>query len=334
MRKLQRRLWALMLALMLAISPCLAEETEPEPTPEEDAVVENPEEEEQFDDNIDSYLIDKRAEVANMRHLMLIGIDARPGETTGRSDTMIIVTLDPDGNVIKLTSIMRDLYVEIPGRKNNRINATYVFGGPELLMETIELNFGVHIDHYIAVNFSMLGKLIESIGGLTLTVENEYYMRRINAVIKQDNRVLGIDRNDQLLTEPGEQLMTGKQAQAYARYRYGTADGDFGRTVRQREIITKIFEKLNQMTAIELMGLVVDNFDNVYTNLSVSDLASYAPVLISMKDAEIQEMRLPIDGGYQSKTIAGMSVLVPNREKNMQALLEFLGELSMKGNEK
>ena len=326
MRKLQRRLWALMLALMLAISPCLAEETEPEPTPEEDAVVENPEEEEQFDDNIDSYLTDKRAEVANMRHLLLIGIDARPGETTGRSDTMMIVTLDPDGNVIKLTSIMRDLYVEIPGRKNNRINATYVFGGPELLMETIELNFGVHIDHYIAVNFSMLGKLIDSIGGLTLTVENEYYMRRINAVIKQDNRVLGIDRNDQLLTEPGEQLMTGKQAQAYARDRYGTADGDFGRTVRQREIITKIFEKLNQMTAIELMGLVVDNFDNVYTNLSVSDLASYAPVLISMKDAEIQEMRLPIDGGYQSKTIAGMSVLVPNREKNMQALLEFLGE--------
>ena len=289
-------------------------------------MVENPEEEEQFDDNIDSYLTDKRAEVANMRHLLLIGIDARPGETTGRSDTMMIVTLDPDGNVIKLTSIMRDLYVEIPGRKNNRINATYVFGGPELLMETIELNFGVHIDHYIAVNFSMLGKLIDSIGGLTLTVENEYYMRRINAVIKQDNRVLGIDRNDQLLTEPGEQLMTGKQAQAYARYRYGTADGDFGRTVRQREIITKIFEKLNQMTAIELMGLVVDNFDNVYTNLSVSDLASYAPVLISMKDAEIQEMRLPIDGGYQSKTIAGMSVLVPNREKNMQALLEFLGE--------
>lgn len=326
MRKLQRRFWALMLALMLAISPCLAEETEPEPTPEEDAVVENPEEEELFDDNIDSYLADKRAEVAKMRHLLLIGIDARPGETTGRSDTMIIVTLDPDGNVIKLTSIMRDLYVEIPGRKNNRINATYVFGGPELLMETIELNFGVHIDHYIAVNFSMLGKLIDSIGGLTLTVENEYYMRRINAVIKQDNRVLGIDRNDQLLTEPGEQLMTGKQAQAYARYRYGTADGDFGRTVRQREIITKIFEKLNQMTAIELMGLVVDNFDNVYTNLSVSDLASYAPVLISMKDAEIQEMRLPIDGGYQSKTIAGMSVLVPNREKNMQALLEFLGE--------
>ncbi len=104
---------------MLAISPCLAEQ-EPE-TPEEDAVVENPEEEEQFDDHVDSYLTDKRAEVANMRHLLLIGMES-PGETTGRSDTMIIVT-PVDGNVIKLTSIMRDLYVEIPGRKNNRISA-------------------------------------------------------------------------------------------------------------------------------------------------------------------------------------------------------------------
>ena len=239
---------------------------------------------------------------------------------------MIVVTLDPDGNTIKLTSIMRDLYVEIPGRKNNRINATYVFGGPELLMETIELNFGIHVENYIAVNFSMLGKLIDAIGGLTITVENDYYMDRINAVIKQDNKVLGIDLKDGLLTEPGEQLMTGKQAQAYARYRYGTSDGDFGRTARQREVVTLIFEKLAQKTAIELMNMVVENSGNVYTNLSVADLAAFAPVLISMKDAQISELRLPIDGGYKSQTVAGMSVLVPNREKNMAAVMEFLEE--------
>ena len=261
-----------------------------------------------------------------MRHLLLIVLDARPGEQTGRSDTMIIVTLDPDENTIKLTSIMRDLYVEIPGHKNNRINAAYVFGGPELLMETIEVNFGIHIDSYIAVDFSMLGALIDSIGGLTLNVENEYYMRRINAVIKEDNKVLGIDVNDQLLTEPGEQLMTGKQAQAYARYRYGTSDGDFGRTARQREVITKIFEKLGDMTVIELMSLVVDNSKNIYTNISVSDLASFAPVLVSMREAQIEELRLPVDGGYTSKTISGMSVLVPDREANMQALMDFLGD--------
>ena len=326
MKTVLRKLAAMLLILALGLCPALAEETEATDVQADDAVVYDPEEEVYFQDDVDSYLTEKRAQVSEMRHLLLIGLDARPGEQTGRSDTMIIVTLDPDENTIKLTSIMRDLYVEIPGHKNNRINAAYVFGGPELLMETIEVNFGIHIDSYIAVDFSMLGALIDSIGGLTLNVENEYYMRRINAVIKEDNKVLGIDVNDQLLTEPGEQLMTGKQAQAYARYRYGTSDGDFGRTARQREVITKIFEKLGDMTVIELMSLVVDNSKNIYTNISVSDLASFAPVLVSMREAQIEELRLPVDGGYTSKTISGMSVLVPDREANMQALMDFLGD--------
>ena len=326
MKTVLRKLAAMLLILALGLCPALAEETEATDVQADDAVVYDPTEEVDFQDDVDSYLTEKRAQVSEMRHLLLIGLDARPGEQTGRSDTMIIVTLDPDENTIKLTSIMRDLYVEIPGHKNNRINAAYVFGGPELLMETIEVNFGIHIDSYIAVDFSMLGALIDSIGGLTLNVENEYYMRRINAVIKEDNKVLGIDVNDQLLTEPGEQLMTGKQAQAYARYRYGTSDGDFGRTARQREVITKIFEKLGDMTVIELMSLVVDNSKNIYTNISVSDLASFAPVLVSMRDAQIEELRLPVDGGYTSKTISGMSVLVPDREANMQALMDFLGD--------
>lgn len=317
------RILVLLVSLALAVMPALAEEAEDN---EDDSVVYDPSEELEFESEMDGYMLEEREKVAEMRSLLLIGIDARPGEETGRSDTMIVVTLDPDGNTIKLTSIMRDLYVEIPGRKNNRINATYVFGGPELLMETIELNFGIHVENYIAVNFSMLGKLIDAIGGLTITVENDYYMDRINAVIKQDNKVLGIDLKDGLLTEPGEQLMTGKQAQAYARYRYGTSDGDFGRTARQREVVTLIFEKLAQKTAIELMNMVVENSGNVYTNLSVADLAAFAPVLISMKDAQISELRLPIDGGYKSQTVAGMSVLVPNREKNMAAVMEFLEE--------
>ncbi len=320
MNRLFRALAALVAVIMLVSVLAYAEEDEDEP------VNYDPDEEVGFQDSIDEHLIEERAKVSEMRNLLLIGIDARPGETTGRSDTMIIVTLDPDDNSIKLTSIMRDLYVEIPGYKNNRINASYVFGGADLLMKTIEANFGVHIDNYIAVNFSMLGSLIDAIGGLTLTVENDYYMDRINAVIKMDNKVLGINIKDGLLTESGEQQMTGKQAQAYARYRYGTKDGDFGRTARQREVITKIFEKLSGMNVLSLMRLVVNNASNVYTNLAVSDLASFAPVLISMKDASIEELRLPVDGGYKSRTIAGMSVLVPDRTKNMDALMEFLGE--------
>ena len=325
-----KRIVSVILVLMLLPLCALSEEGdgtiifELNEESEEDAIVFEPDEEIQFDTRIDDYMLEERAKIAEMKSILLIGIDARPREETGRSDTMIIVTLDPDNNSIKLTSLMRDLYVEIPGRKNNRINATYVFGGPELLMETIEANFGIHIDNYIAVNFSMLAQLIDTIGGLELTVESDYYKNRINAVIKQDNKVLGIDRNDGLLESAGTTLMTGKQAQAYARYRYGTKDGDFGRTARQREVITKIFAKLATKSAIELINLAVANFEYVYTNLSVTDIAAFAPVLVSMGNAEIEELRIPIDGAFRYQSISGMSVLVPNREKNIEALMEFI----------
>ena len=166
MRSKLRCFIAAVLISALCAVPVLAEE----PVETDEPVVYEPSEEVEFTDDIDSFMLEKREQVAQMRHLLLIGIDARPGEETGRSDTTIIVSLDPEGNIIKLTSIMRDLYVEIPGYRNNRINSSYVFGGAELLMSTIEENFGIHVESYIAVNFSMLGKLIDSIGGLTLNL--------------------------------------------------------------------------------------------------------------------------------------------------------------------
>ena len=322
---LLKRLMACLMALALLLGGAIAEENTADDY-EDDVLVTDPEEEVEFIDQLAEELAKSAELVGELRHLLLVGIDARPGEKTGRSDTIIVVTVDPEKNEIKLTSIMRDLYVEIPGYKNNRINATYSMGGPELLMATIEENFGLHVEKYIAVNFSMLGSLIDSIGGLTLNVESEYIMERINAVIEQDNIVLGIDPDDQKLTQPGEQLMTGKQAQAYARYRYGDPTGDFGRTARQREVITKIFEKICQLDLDDLSALMFANIGNVYTNLSFVDLTAYMPAMLAMKDAEFEELRLPIDGGYSNQKISGMAVLVPDREKNAKALMEFLGE--------
>lgn len=262
--------------------------------------------------------------VNELKHILLLGIDARPGETTGRTDTMIILTVDTQNQKIKLMSLMRDIIVAIPGRDPNRLNAAYVFGGPDLLFQTIEQNFGIHIDHYVGVNFSILASLIDQLGGLTLTVESEYYMDRINAVIKEDNKVLGIDENDGLLTHAGEQLMTGKQAQAYARYRYGTSDGDFGRTARQREVITKIFHRLTEMSMLELSALALANINNVVTNLTLQDMMLLAPAMYELADAEIEELRIPVDNGYKFQTVRGMSVIVPDRTKTMQAIAEFL----------
>ena len=323
MQKMDRfkRTLALLLAagLIFALTAGLAEE-------EQDKVVYDPEEEVGFmDPEMDRALRESLERVREMRHILLLGIDARPGETTGRSDTMVIVTLDGDGDVIKLTSLMRDLYVEIPGRKNNRLNAAYVFGGPSLLMETIERNFGVHVENYVAVNFSMLAELIDQLGGLTLTVE-EQYLPRLNAVIRQDNLVLGLPQETGQLEQAGTQLLTGRQAQAYARYRYGTKDGDFERTERQREVLTLIFKELSKKSFVELGALAASNLSKVTTNLTLEDVLALAPAVRAMKDAEIRQLRIPADGAYTSQTIAGMAVLVPDRTKNTRLIADFLTE--------
>ena len=324
------RLTALLLTLCLLTAACAVAEENPADAvdPEEiDAVEFDPQEELDFsDEEMDAALAAAMERVRQMRHILLLGVDARPGEKTGRTDTMVIVTLDGENQVIKFTSLMRDLYVEIPGRKNNRLNAAYVFGGPELLMKTIEANFGIHIETYVAVNFSRLAELIDQIGGLELTVESDYYVDRINAIIRNDNRVLGLRESDGLLKKSGTQVLTGKQAQAYARYRYGTKDGDFGRTARQREVLTKIFQTLAEKPIFELAALATANLDKVETNLGLDDILALAPALLGMKDAELQQLRIPVDGGYTNKTISGMAVLVPDRSKTKRAISNFLIE--------
>lgn len=314
---------SLLLAALLALTPVFAlaeEEILPE-TEEESAVVYDPDEEETLE--VLKGDEDALKAVNGMTNILLLGIDARPKEKTGRSDTMILLTLDADHNCIKMTSFMRDLYVEIPGHKNNRLNAAYVFGGIDLLKKTLKKNFGVEVDHYAAVNFSALASVIDQLGGLTLTVEPKY-VKRVNAVIKMDNKVLGIDINDGLLEEGGEQLLTGKQAQAYARYRYGTPDGDAGRTVRQREVILKCFDKVRNMSLGSLMKLALANLDKVETDMSVIDMATLAPAALALKDSEVRQLRIPIDGAYSAKTVSGMAVYVPKRNKNLKAITEFL----------
>lgn len=330
--KFWKRMAAMLLAMALMVSCAYAEESavneqaEMESYQQDDTVL-DPSEEVIFQDSAaGEYVESALAAINEMQNILLLGIDARPGEKTGRSDTMIILTVDAENNVIRMVSLMRDLYVEIPGYKNNRLNAAYVFGGPELLMKTIKKNFGIEVDHYVAVNFSMLANLIDQIGGLELEVESDYYVDRINAVIKCDNAVLGIDVNDGLLSGPGLQLMTGKQAQAYARYRYGTKDGDFGRTQRQREVIMKIIDKLSEKSLIELFKLAGDNMSNVYTNLTFEQITGLVPAALNLKGATMEQLRIPLDGAYASKTISKMSVLVPDRTKTKRAIAEFYGK--------
>ncbi len=299
----------------------------------DDTVVDNPDEEEQFlSDLMNELDLDETnalEKVNGMTHILLVGIDARPGQKTGRSDTMMLLTIDAEHGCLKLTSFMRDLYVEIPGEKNNRLNAAYVFGGPELLIKTLKKNFGVKVNYYASVNFSLLADLIDQIGGLQLTIESEEQLTNINLVIREDNVVLkkafpeqGIKTNDNLLTKTGDQLLNGRQAQAYARYRKGSSD--FARTERQREVILKAMERVKELSMMDLGKLALDNLDKLDTNMTVADILRLAPAAFELKDAKVKQLRIPVDHAFEIKTISEMSVLVPSREKNVKALTKFI----------
>lgn len=258
-------------------------------------------------------------------NILLLGIDARPGEASGRSDTMILCSIDVEQNTVKLVSFMRDLYVSIPEHNPNRLNSAYYWGGSDLLFRTLAKNFGVTVEHYIAVDFSMLSSLIDQIGGLEIYIEDEYFVDRINAVIKQDNKVLGLDVNDGLVQGAGLQTLTGKQAQAYARFRYGArSGGDWARTGRQREVLMKIFEKVAQMSIMEISQLAMQNIDSVETDLSLFNLIQLAPVALQLKDANFEEMRVPGDGLFRNETVNGMAVLLPSSKQIIEELRTFL----------
>lgn len=262
--------------------------------------------------------------VNGVTNILLVGLDARPKETKSRSDTMMILTLDSRRDKIKLISLMRDMYVKIPGHKNNRLNAAWLYGGADLLMDTIQENFGIQIDDYVAIDLTMMIEVVDQLGGLTLTVPNKTHMNAINGVIYAYNYQFGEPEEDGLLTKTGEQWMNGKQVQAYARYR--KADSDFKRTQRQREVIAKLFEKLSGMSVLDLTLLASSVMPGVETSLSLTDIVSLIPLMMRMSGIQVQETRLPGDNEYEARMVSGMSVLVPDLAACRKSLKSFLSD--------
>lgn len=237
-------------------------------------------------------------------NILLIGQDARPGETRARSDSMILVTINKNDNSIKMTSFMRDLYVQIPGYSDNRINASYAFGGMDLLDKTIAKNFLVSIDGNIEVNFTEFVKIIDKIGGIDVTINQD-------------------EANYLKLSGAGTVHMNGTTALAYSRIRY-VGHGDYERTSRQRTVLLAAYNKTKTLGITKILGLVNELLPSVTTDLSNTQLIGLATTILQIDDQEIDSYRIPIDGAYNSSVIRGMQVLVPDLEKNRAELRKNL----------
>ncbi len=257
--------------------------------------------------------------VSGVKNILLIGTDARSSDEDGRSDSMIVLSINSKKNRIVMTSILRDSYVEIPGHGSNRINAAYSYGQEDLLIQTIEQNFKIPIDAYAKVDFFSFIDIVDAVGGVEIDVSEEE-KEWVNAYLNETNELLGKEFGDGYLTSAGVQTLSGKQALSYARIRYiGT---DFQRTERQREIITAVAAKAKTMGPTAITKLMDSVLPNVKTNMKHSELTLLAMKSIMYVGYDMQQIHLPADGTWKNATINGMAVLQLDFDANIAAFKE------------
>ena len=254
--------------------------------------------------------------------ILLIGADAYTDDTRGRSDTVIYVQVDAGSKTIRMASFLRDLYVDIPGKSHNRLNASYSWGGEKLLRRTLERNFGLVADAYVEVNFERLVRVIDALGGVEVEVSPRE-MTQVNSILRFYNVQIGAPEEDQLLHEHGLVHLTGKQALCFSRIR--KIDGDVQRTARQRKVLEAAFRKAASLSLADLTALALGNLDAVRTDLTIPQIMELIPLAKRCRNATFESIRIPVEGAYSSRLIDGMYVVVPNLRKNRQKLAEFFG---------
>jgi LCP family protein required for cell wall assembly len=225
----------------------------------------------------------------SIKNIALFGIDAEEGQA-GRSDSIMIATIDPAHNKVKITSIMRDSYVNIPDHGMDKINHAYAFGGPTLAIRTLNENFGLNIENFVSVNFSSLPQIIDTLGGITIDITDE-----------EISHIPGI-------SSVGPTLLNGKQALAYSRIRYASG-GDYERTHRHRNVMSAVFKKALEASPTSYPSMLNNILPLVQTNLSSGDFISLATKVASMGNGTLDQERFPRDGDAQGDSSSGVYYL-------------------------
>ncbi len=244
-------------------------------------------------------------------NILLIGQDRRPGETRARSDSMILCTINKETKALVLTSILRDLYVQIPGYQDNRVNVAYAAGGMKLLNQTLEQNFGLQVDGNVEVDFSQFQTIVDLLGGVSIELRQD----EANLI----NKALGSS-----LTQ-GVNLLSGEQALQYARIRSLDPDGDFSRTNRQRKVINAIIDAYKNASLGTVLSMLDDILPMITTDMSNLEILAYAMDLFPLlSEMTITSQRIPADGTYSGQMIRGMAVLVADMDATRRLLEESL----------
>jgi len=242
---------------------------------------------------------DEYSQVDKIKNIALFGVDAPDGEI-GRSDSIMIATIDPVHKKLKLTSIMRDSYVNIPGYGMDKINHAYAFGGPQLAVKTINENFGLNITEFMTVNFSSLPIIIDALGGVEIEITDE-----------EVSHIEGIN-------SAGTYNLTGEQALAYSRIRYAEG-GDYKRTERQRTVLNGLF---NKALALPVTSYV-STLDTVLPYIDILALGTKA---LSSYGGTLEQQIFPLDRYCEGAMIDGVYYLTFDAETTKKQFMDYIFE--------
>lgn len=252
-------------------------------------------------------------------NVMLIGSDSMSTGDHGRSDSLMVLSLDLRHEKTKVISLLRDIWVNIPGYGKDRLNAAYAYGGPKLTIETIERNFGIYIDRYAIVDFDGFSNIIDSLGGIDLELSSSecVYINKYSG-------------DKHTLKGSGLKHLTGLQALHYSRDR-NSIGSDYDRTERQRNVIKAVISKLKTANIGQITELISTIGPMITTNFKTSEISRLATKSLTYLNYPTEEFRLPTNDNVRNETYSQKMVLVINDiNKAKSDLSEFIYENSEK----
>lgn len=257
----------------------------------------------------DEYKFNGEKSLDNKVNVLMLGVDARPDEGKSRTDSIMVAQYDPKKGTAKVLSIMRDIYTEIPGYKNYKINTAFYLGGPDLLRETLKDDFDLDIEYYALIDFTGFEKMVDALApdGIEIDVE------------KKMSANIGVS------LEPGLQRLNGKELLGYARFRKD-AEADFGRVRRQQQVITALKDELLSANGVvKLPKLIGTAQPYIQTNLHVSELLTIMTSVAMQRPEKIETLTVPIQNSYTDVRYEGVGLALNiDFDKNKEAIESFL----------
>jgi len=255
-------------------------------------------------------------------NILLLGVDTRSAKNIeGRSDTIMILSVNRETGEVKLTSILRDCWVKFPNGKSEKFNAGYVYGGAEMTMETVNEYFDLDIEHYAVISMAKLVDVVDLVGGIDIEItesERKYANDYVEDYLKNVGRYDG----ETYIASSGMVHLNGLQAVSYLRNRY--TDSDFQRVMRNQNVLINVVKKAQEMDVAVLMENVEVFTGCIETNMTEEELMDLATLGLAADIETIGQMRIPVDGSYESGTFDGTWMIRPNYEKNTEAIHEFI----------